>query len=124
MIKTTQWSPDTCGCTITYEWDTEQKEEERTHTISHATPCEYHIAHPTNHLLFNAVKKENTEKNIAYEEACQAKPDLLPEHFKFSHDTQRKLNLEITGVSDVDLTAIKSRIAKRGIDVNLQQKNG
>ena len=30
-IQTTQWSPDTCGCSFEYEWDDEEPQDKRQH---------------------------------------------------------------------------------------------
>ena len=31
-ICETQWSPDTCGCVVTYTWDRDIPQEQRVHT--------------------------------------------------------------------------------------------
>jgi hypothetical protein len=43
-INTTTWSPDTCGCTISYDWNTEQSENVRVHkNFRIVKVCDAHI---------------------------------------------------------------------------------
>ena len=72
MLKTTTWSPDTCDCTLHYEWDTDTTEDERVHTpveVSHAghptQRCAKHSHHADVHALHQAVLAENQAKNRA-----------------------------------------------------------
>lgn len=62
MLKTTQWSPDTCGCIFEYEWDTDVPESTRTHTLKRlVTACAAHAG--TERQRYDAVVTENTAKN-------------------------------------------------------------
>lgn len=109
MIKHTTWTPDTCGCELVYSWDSTTSEQNRVHTPVSSKPCAIH-GHlkdvPTHHT---AIIKENQSKNQAIEEACQAVPRLLPEHFSFSFDANRNLTLAIATLSDVELAAVHAR---------------
>ena len=63
-IKTTTWSPDTCGCEIEYDWDTEVPQASRTHTLKQINKrCPAHSA-GTLADEYAAVVDENTRKNI------------------------------------------------------------
>lgn len=66
VINTTRWSPDTCGCTFEYTWNTDDPESTRTHTYARVvTECVSH-----SHLTGNNKKdaydsslEENQRKN-------------------------------------------------------------
>lgn len=75
--KVTTWRPDTCGCTIHYEWDFDLPVEERVHTpVEHVTTydgrfvphskCERHAHLPDHVSHYNAVLAENQKKNAAF----------------------------------------------------------
>ncbi len=42
-IRTTRWSPDTCGCVVEYSWDDTVAADQRAHTTTRVAPC---AAHP------------------------------------------------------------------------------
>jgi hypothetical protein len=43
VINITTWSPDTCGCELSYEWDSDILQEQRTHTFyAMHKVCEHH----------------------------------------------------------------------------------
>lgn len=60
MIKVTRWHPDTCGCVIDYEWDTETTAETRVHTPVSIQACEHHQVN-----TWDEVRAENKRKNDA-----------------------------------------------------------
>lgn len=79
----TTWSNDTCGCTITYEWDksTVDNPELREHRpvhedviitgsngkpVEHNIKCEEHKHHETIKEHYAAVLEENQRKNRAH----------------------------------------------------------
>jgi hypothetical protein len=79
----TTWSPDTCGCTITYEWDksTIDKPELREHRpvhhdviiigssgepVQHNIKCDAHKHHNAIEEHFGAVLEENQRMNRAH----------------------------------------------------------
>ena len=46
MKKITRWSPDSCGCVVEYEWDTDTSENDRMHTYrASINTCSFHTAH-------------------------------------------------------------------------------
>jgi len=111
MIKTTIWKPDTCGCEIHYQWDTESSEENRTHTVSHTVTCAEHSGLQSHQDVFDSVSSENTLKNnvigqlLKKQELTEGSRDervfkkgCEPE-WKF--DQNRKLSVKITGVDPI-----------------------
>lgn len=118
MIKTTTWTPDTCSCTIVYEWDSTLSEEKRVHTPISAKNCSDHSHFSNDHVtLFNAILAENQGKNKAYDNACIAVPRLLPEHFTFSFDANRNLTLTISTLTPQELLAIKASPSLTAVNI-------
>lgn len=80
MLKTTQWSPDTCGCIFEYEWDTDDPPDTRTHTLKRlVTACAAHAA-GTDRQRFDAVELENKSKNRGVARVAQilaVEPDAV-----------------------------------------------
>lgn len=71
MIRTTRWTPDTCGCTLEYQWDDAVPESSRTHTLSRVvTACPAHATLPSDAARYDAAVDENSTKN-------QAKAEIL-----------------------------------------------
>jgi len=79
MIKTTKWSPDTCGCSISYQWDSEVPEAERVHTPVESVKCEFHKNHPDVKSHFGAIEEENGRKNVAIAEILENAPSIVEE---------------------------------------------
>jgi len=84
-INTTRWSPDTCGCELEYEWNTEENENVRKHEFARIVKaCSAHNAivppnttsKPQLKRVFDAVAEENTRKNQALAKALQVRPEL------------------------------------------------
>ena len=72
VMKTTTWRPDTCGCELHYDWDTDHHEDIRVHTPREVHPhghvtkrCPKHSHHVSVHDLHAAVLAENRAKNMA-----------------------------------------------------------
>lgn len=62
MITTTTWKPDTCGCTITYNFDTEHPEND-VYNYQVIEKCEHHTDISDADLPMQ-IKSENTSKNL------------------------------------------------------------
>lgn len=63
--KTTQWRPDTCGCKVSYTWETDVPSNERIHTFSAVlNTCPDH-PYLDGKALYDVMVDENTRKNIA-----------------------------------------------------------
>ena len=77
-IKTTRWSPDTCGCVLEYTWDDTQPESTRTHTLStFVTRCSAHSGLANDTARWNTIFEENPRKNIALQVALDNGPTTL-----------------------------------------------
>ena len=85
VIHTTRWAPDTCGCELEYEWDTDTPEDARVHTFKKVVKaCEAHTpvvpkgarAIDASKEVYNAVLEENQRKNQALTKALEARPEL------------------------------------------------
>ena len=76
-IKTTRWSPDTCGCVLEYTWDDTQPESTRIHNFSRAVnKCPAHSSQ-TDIDCYSIVMDENPRKNIALQVALDNGPSTL-----------------------------------------------
>jgi hypothetical protein len=66
-IKTTRWSPDTCDCIISYDWDDSVPAESRVHIANTIEKdCPEHSGLGTPDSFYNAILDENTRKNKAW----------------------------------------------------------
>ena len=75
-MKVTTWSPDTCECTIDYEWDETLAGEDRTHAYNRTrTTCQDHTGVTKSELL-DTLNSENQRKNITKEWVLQNIPDV------------------------------------------------
>ena len=64
MIHTTLWTPDTCGCSIRYSWDTESSEDERVHDFHSVEKiCADHSGLMKDNTHYKHVLAENQTKN-------------------------------------------------------------
>lgn len=64
-IHYTTWSPDTCGCSVTYQWDDTVDPSVRTHTFYRQDrKCPIHAAVQDGDSLLQLVWDENRRKNL------------------------------------------------------------
>lgn len=64
-MKSTRWSPDTCGCAVTFTWDDSANEEKRVHAFDRAeTVCAEHEGLAPEDV-YEAILAENQSKNRA-----------------------------------------------------------
>lgn len=79
VIKTTRWSPDTCGCVIDYTWDDTTDLDTRVHTVSNiVTKCPAHQTLATKEQVYDAVyEKENKRKNGVLSASLDNTPEGL-----------------------------------------------
>ena len=111
MIKTTRWHPDTCDCIIEYDWDTDQPEDSRTHTVKRVVrACAAHQAHPNKETHHATVLDENVRKNKVHGILLQQFPELegRKDDIKFSFDQSRKLKVEVKGMKKADKDLVKA----------------
>ena len=67
MIQITQWSPDTCKCSIEYEWDNTISQDIRVHTLKNIiNSCPEHALLSNDIARYKAVVNENQTKNKLY----------------------------------------------------------
>lgn len=79
MITKNLWRPDTCGCEVEYEWDTEVAPDDREYTVVRSELCTIHkdlgLSADTNEH-YVAIKEENTRKNIVFKHIVETIPDF------------------------------------------------
>lgn len=98
-IKTTRWSPDTCGCSFDYQWDNQQSPDVRTHTFSNVVKrCPEHAA-LSGVALYDAVLTENQTKNILLGIAIGVESTITDESYRWSYDGARVLQVEFVGLT-------------------------
>ncbi len=93
MIKTTQWRPDTCDCTIEYEWDTGAAAIGRVHTFKSAISIGPEHAGLTGVALYTEVVSENRRKNMTQGIARAIDVSLTSEVYQWSFDANRVLEV-------------------------------
>jgi hypothetical protein len=81
VLKTTTWTPDTCGCTLSYEWDDDGNDNvDKVHTFKQVDRVGVeHIDVDTqlgHEELFNKVKEENNRKNKIYKVFIEEVDDI------------------------------------------------
>jgi len=98
MKKTTRWSPDTCGCTLEYEWDDAEPEELRTHNFKQTiNRCSSHDS-LTGQNLYIQVLSENTRKNKVLAIAQQVNSEIKNDGYNWSFDTNRVLKISFLNI--------------------------
>lgn len=75
-IQRTRWRPDTCECSIEYEWDDAVASDVRTHTTVAVVPCPVHTGLSVA-SAGAAVVRENQGKNLALGIVRQQRPELV-----------------------------------------------
>ena len=117
-IKTTTWSPDTCGCEIEYDWDTEVPQASRTHTLKQINRrCPAHSA-GTEAVEYAAVIDENARKNILHGRILDDFPALtkvdgdgnkdFADGFSWAFDDHRTLVVTLPNVPSPVLVNIQA----------------
>lgn len=111
MIKTTRWKPDTCGCVIHYQWDSEATPETRTFSVVEQIPCPAHAGLPDMQAQYDAVCGENGRKNQFLAGALEGISQLRETtadgavvlkngvSFNWSWDQSRVLHVSFSGIS-------------------------
>lgn len=92
-IKFTDWSPDTCGCTLRYMWHRDHHEDTRNHhphEILKACPAHAHLQTPRDH--YNEVIAENQHKNRSVMKTAKD-IGVPPAEIAHSYDDDRLLHL-------------------------------
>lgn len=102
-VRTTRWSPDTCGCILEYEWDDAAPQDQRVHSYKNTVKsCPEHGA-LAGAPLYTTVVAENTVKNRVVPTALSLltafNEEKLNEIFQWWFDAQRVLNVTFVGLS-------------------------
>lgn len=117
-LKVTRWSPDTCGCKIDIEWDTDNP---NVHTHNLITACPAHSGKSGSDILV-----ENQTKNIAIQAVAESEVKLAKltddgkttpnlDKLSYSFDQDRKLTI-ISKDKTVDMVKIQDELnTKLGI---------
>lgn len=108
----TRWYPDTCRCTIDYEWDDTEvvpEEGDITYTIVDAIKCTIH-ANEIN--IMGTVRNENTTKNRVIGLIKLLEPDVDINIIGFEFDEIRHLILKVPGVNGARITKIQNAVNK------------
>ena len=129
MIKTTRWKPDTCGCVIEYEWDTEVPQDSRVHTPVLVEPCSQHAGISTTESRFSAVVGDNGLKNEIYNMILENIPTAVEvvntegggteirlaggRKFTFEFDNSRHLTLTLINFTAQEKTAVQTYANQR-----------
>jgi hypothetical protein len=121
MRQVTQWSPDTCGCILKYEWDDTVPAEQRSHTVVEVVKkCKAHEKETKITDCYTKVKAENQLKNITLKQILDDLPadlkktvvnsdgvsvDDYKKEPTWSFDEDRKLHVKIEGLKEEDKLA-------------------
>lgn len=93
MLKVTRWSPDTCGCILDYQWDTEIPSDLRTHTfLDPVRVCQPHSVMPDSQVA-SMVYEENRRKNWSLDIVHSQLPDLDLSTISWSYNEVRALEI-------------------------------
>jgi hypothetical protein len=92
VTKTTRWSPDTCGCSVEFTWDTDDPAENRTHSFKRVViSCPAHEGLPTGQAMYDSVSEENPRKNKILDAFVQATDDIGESYTDDNGQPARKL---------------------------------
>lgn len=74
--QTTRWRPDTCGCVITYDWDSDLPNDQIVFTVNTVEQaCPEHKG-LSDQEVFDSITKENTSKNEFLKDVMDSYPSL------------------------------------------------
>lgn len=114
MTHTTRWSPDTCGCTVEYEWDDAVPQDLRVHTpaaVVHRCAAHAALADAAVHA---AVGSENMRKNTVEARLRSAHAIELVDPvtgelvWSWSFDVRRELVVDLPVLRALDRTALQA----------------
>ena len=122
MKNVTRWSPDTCGCVLDFEWDTDDDPASRTHTIKNIIKkCPVHQSLSVGDT-WDAVQDENKRKNrvlkaifdnvsSAVEEVVEGGQTVKKlkgnREYKWSFDPDRTLAIDLVNFTLAEKTSIQ-----------------
>lgn len=100
MLRTTRWSPDTCGCVLEYEWDDALEGSDRVHTFKKVVKLcpEHERLGLQGKPVYDRVMEENRGKNNAWgllvQELNLTHEDLAK--YVWFFDESRQLQVSVT----------------------------
>lgn len=100
MLKTTRWSPDTCGCVLEYEWDNALEGSARVHSFKRVVKLcsEHERLGFQGKAAYDQVMSENKGKNRAWglikQELNLIDEDI--EKYVWFFDESRQLQVSVT----------------------------
>lgn len=116
MLRTNKWSPDTCKCQITYQWDTDEPPATRTFTPIAISPCSIHIDDvediPDEQLMtriarrWNKVIEENRRKNKAITYLENNYPSAVIVSWGFNQS--RVFEITLSGITNLQKNQIQN----------------
>lgn len=120
-LKITTWSPDTCGCTVHYQWDDSLPSDQRIHIpvesvttskgdVLPSKHCEHHQKLDTVHDVHIAIKSENQKKNKAVAIITETFPEVAHEDVKWSFDKDRNLSISSEKLQSAAISFVQQRI--------------
>lgn len=112
-MKTTRWTPDTCGCVLEYSWDDALRPDQRVH--SHAQTVRTCAAHSgaSGAALMATVVGENQRKNQAFALAQEIRADLQPDDYRWIFRPDRTLEVEVDRLTLAERTALTTELTAR-----------
>ena len=119
-MTTAVWTPDTCTCTVEYEWDKDTDESSRVHTFKkvHMT-CKHHEA-LQGKQLYDQLSKENGSRSTAVRVVQETNPELTVEQIFWRFSADRKtLFLAPQGLGSAQKQQLQSRITTENIPVSV-----
>ena len=122
VINTTRYSPDTCDCSLEYDWDSTDPETNRTHTLKRfVNVCSAHQGLGNDTARWNAVFEENPRKNTAHQLILDNGPTALSDLIDGTR--QLKANIAITFTWSGTAPDRVLTISYTGITLTTNQKN-
>lgn len=123
MIKKTRWKPDTCGCSVLYEWDEKSPDETREHKPVDILKCEVHLKINSIQECYDFILEENRKKNNVLNSIALVIPELKGEDFDFEYSENRDLKIKVNNITDVQLGEIKKDLGPSYVGLIIE-KNG
>lgn len=112
VIRTTRWSPDTCGCVLEYDWDDAVSQDARTHTFARVVErCSVHAEIPVDEDNFNTVTGENKRKNDGFRFGVTRRPTLREEEYTWRFTgtgANRQLFIRCIGATGLQRSQIQA----------------
>lgn len=136
MKHITRWKPDTCNCVLEYEWDDQEPSDTRVHTPITVEACEVHSSITDVASGFDAVLQENKYKNEAVAVLMEKLPAKSVEivtdkdgsvrkelkvgyEISFDFDGDRKLKLDVKGLSKLEKDAVLVQVEESMVQTKL-----